>query len=213
MAQPVIITFPAASTTALAPVSSGNGTLSLLQGYPVYLPGIQRLIDFESVDDNSLMHFTITGVDIYGTSHTENVTGPDNEITTSVNEYHRIDSIVASAAYTNTSVGVGVTGKTQWIPLNTNCINFNTLIAADVGVGASLTYSVNQTFSPLQSYNQYGQFIANITPTSWAIDAVLTNKTVDSALGSTIPAVAYQGVITTSNATSLILTVLQQGVI
>lgn len=219
MARPIIVNFPAASSTYLYAVSVAGGAAGVIPlaiPYPVVFSNIARPITLTSTDNLSAVNFTITGFDQYGTAISEVLAGPNNNTVHSVNSYNIISSIVSSGAYTNFSAGTYSTGFIQWIPLNYQITPENFTI--QVVATATINYSMFQTLDRLGYYQSVGGTVKYVPPSSsnitqFAITAALTAATTSQIYTSVNPCNAIALTVNSSSgAGALTLTVIQSGV-
>lgn len=217
MAQPAILPFPTAATTAvcLAQTTAGagnlliNGTLANLnRNNPINVvtfPSYARTVSLTvAVADLSGVNITVTGTDIYGNAVTETRAGPNNNTVYTTALFHTVTSVSTDAAIgTAMSVGSGTTGTSTWYKLNYNNNVFNTTIAGEAT--ATISYTVNQTVDTVDD--------SAVTPVSFAVDASLTTATGNVLFTSTKPVVAYQVVVNSSSGNGAVnVVILQQGI-
>lgn len=157
MARSMIVNFPPGSNTVLYPTSVAGGAageIPLAIPYPVQFPSMLRQLTFTSTDDLSGVDFAIFGQDEFGNIIDEVVVGPNNTTVTSIKYYNIVTSILATAAYTNFSIGYGTTGYSTWLPLNTFATYpANTIQTTTFG---TINYSMVQTVDSLQFYHTAG---------------------------------------------------------
>ena len=134
------------STTGAGPLLI-NGTLS--DKRPQWIGTARfdyfmRPVTITAAGNMSAVTFTINGQDANLNTVTETIAGPNAGTVTSVNIYNRINSIVASAAVTNVSVGDGSTGTSRTIPMDVRVANFKASLAAMVT--GTINYTIQYTF-------------------------------------------------------------------
>lgn len=146
-----------AQTTAGAGAFVINGALldkqATMQGVArVVLPGIQRTVSITCAADISAVNFTITGTDLRGAAVTETLAGPDTTPTTveTTAQFATITSVtVDDAVGTNTTIGTGTTGETNWFTLDYLISPFN--VGLGVTVTGTIDYSLQYTFDDVQT--------------------------------------------------------------
>lgn len=133
------------------PGGSGNLTLDgvlVSGGVATFSNGSK--VSITSDADDSVNTFTVTGIDSRDISTSEVVTGPNTTTVLSTKYFKRVDSIaISGAAVGNITAGVNGETVTKWVPLNTGKIidiGFGVVLSS----GASLTYSIEHTFSDVQ---------------------------------------------------------------
>lgn len=139
------------STTGAGPLLI-NGTLS--DKRPQWIGTARfdyfmRPVTITAAGNMSAVTFTINGMDANLNPISETIAGPNAGTVTSVNIYNRINSIVASAAVTNVSVGDGSTGTSRTIPMDVRVANFKSSIAAMVT--GTINYTFQYTFDNILS--------------------------------------------------------------
>lgn len=196
MARNISLYFAPSNTTALLATTVAGGvattSITLSAPYPYVFPNLSRTITFTSTDNLSATNFTITGTDGFGNSISEIIAGPNNATVTSVNQYNTVTNIVASAAWTNFSIGYGSTGTFQWIKTNTQISPPSFTISGQV-LG-TINYSVNQTLDSIgqgvtigQTTLSYVQPKANaLVSTALATDGATAVVTVTCPLNNSL---------------------------
>ena len=134
-----------------SPVGAGDLTLDgvLVSGGVLTLSNAHR-ITITSTDTDTGNTFTITGKDERDIPTTEAITGPDDTTVVGIKYFKEITSIAISGASTG-AITIGVNGEsvTQWFSLNNGKI-INTGFGVILSTGATLTYSIEHTFSDIQ---------------------------------------------------------------
>lgn len=168
----------------------------------VVLPGIQRTVSITCAADISGVDFTIVGTDLRGNAVTETLAGPDTTPTTveTTAQYHTITSITVDGAVgTNTTVGTGTTGQTNWFTFDYYITPVAISLQADIS--GTINYTVRTTNDDVQ------------TDSSPAVTAVsgMSGATGDAAAALTAPWRAVQAVVNSSTDGTLDLFILQAG--
>lgn len=136
---------------------ANNATLTLngayVAGGVATLPSPHRVVITSAADDSAVT-FTLTGTDRYGASQTEAVTGSNASTAASVFDFKTVTSIVVTGNAGSITVGIDGRMSSAWIPLNTRAANRGVGFSCEPSSGASLTYSVEHTFWPIQESNQ-----------------------------------------------------------
>lgn len=147
MGKPVVITYPAASTTALAASQSPTSGVALVLG-SVTGTDIQRTITITSTSNLSGINFVITGQDTSGNTVTETLAGPNNATATSANQYLINTAkltIVPNGTNAGTlTVGTGNAGSTRWVGSNLHISPFNETVAVGQ-VSGTISATVQDT--------------------------------------------------------------------
>jgi hypothetical protein len=218
MARLITLSFPASNTQALLTTQAAGGgvgvIIPLATPYPYVFPQLARTITISSTDDLAAVNFTISGTNQFGVVTTEVLAGPNNNTVTSVHQYNTITSIVSSGAATNFSIGSGSTGIFQWTRLDTNNIDFQVTIAAEIT--GTINYSITQTVDLLDKYVTAGpsfSYVVNTTPISFPVTAGMTAATTNQIYGMTSPAIALQAIVNSSTGGTLTVNILQQGLV
>ena len=106
--------------------------------------GIQRTVTITSTDNQTGVDFTITGLDLYGNTVSEVLTGGDNTTVTSVEHYAVVTSITADDAVgTAITVGSGAGGTTRWFTPNREANP--TSISLYLVIGGTINVTVQDT--------------------------------------------------------------------
>jgi hypothetical protein len=151
--RPVVFSFPAAVTTAIATAQTlaGAGSLVIdgtlldlpatMQGVRrVILPGIERTVSLTSAGNLSAVNITITGKDLRGATVTETRAGPNANTVFTTALFHEIDSVSTNGALgTAMSVGTGDTGATNWLETDQHADPVNLTVALAITATASVT--------------------------------------------------------------------------
>lgn len=196
-----------AQTTAGAGAFVINGALldlpSTMQGVNrVVLAGIQRTVSITCAADISGVDFTIVGTNLRGEAVTETIAGPDTTPTTAETtaEYHTITSVtVSDAVGTNTTIGTGTTGQTNWMVLDDFISPFN--VGLGVTVTGTIDYDVQYTFDNVQ---------ATTSPVAFT-HPDLDGKTASADGNFAFPCRAVQMLVNSSTDGTAVFTVAQAG--
>lgn len=217
MSNPVVYTWPAADTTAIAALQTlgiagtvtldGSLSLQSIANNPngvayADFKDITRTISITSTNNLSAVSFTITGtLNSDSIPQSEVLLGPNNNTVFSVGTYDKIISITTNAGAPAFSVGSGTTGFTRFFLSNFQCAYPALSIQVD------LTGTINYSFcTTLQDASDASPAIA------FPIVA-MTNATTNQ-LGSYNNATRYSALrINSSTTGSLNVTFLQQGII
>lgn len=196
-----------AQTTAGAGAFVINGALldkqATMQGVArVVLPGIQRTVSITCAADISAVNFTITGTDLRGAAVTETLAGPDTTPTTAETtaQFATITSVtVDDAVGTNTTIGTGTTGVTNWFTFDYWITPYDVTLQADIS--GTINYTVRTTNDDVQ------------TDSSPAVTAVsgMSGAVADAAASLTVPWRAVQAIVNSSTDGTLDLFILQAG--
>lgn len=196
-----------AQTTAGAGAFVINGALldkqATMQGVArVVFPGIQRTVSITCAADISAVNFTITGTDLRGAAVTETLAGPDTTPTTveTTAQFATITSVtVDDAVGTNTTIGTGTTGVTNWFTFDYWISPFSVSLQADIS--GTIDYTVRTTNDDVQ------------TDSSPAVTAVsgMSGAVADAAASLTVPWRAVQAIVNSSTDGTLDLFILQAG--
>lgn len=221
MGRVVEFSFPAANTTAVAPLQTDAGSPFVFSLAPYdgtndstrYPPGVidfsnmARTISLTSLNNNSLVNFTFVGTDIFGNPLTETRSGPNANTVETTGRFKTLTSIIPSAAYSAVSAGTGSMASIAPIQLDP----YPAVIswAINVNVTGTITYSVVGTLSRL--HNPTGRTLALIVGDTFAINAALTSATTDQYYTSTQQVAALLISVDASSGGSLTGQVLQQG--
>lgn len=215
MPRPKSYSWPApdADSICLAQTAAGagafviNGALldlpSTMQGVNrVVLAGIQRTVSITCAADISTVDFTIVGTNLRGEAVTETIAGPDTTPTTveTTAEYHTITSVtVSDAVGTNTTLGTGTTGQTNWFTFDYWVTPYDVTLQADIS--GTINYTVRTTNDDVQ------------TDSSPAVTAVsgMSGATGDAAASLTVPWRGVQAIVNSSTDGTLSLFILQAG--
>ena len=168
----------------------------------VVLPGIQRTVSITCAADISGVDFTIVGTDLRGNAVTETLAGPDTTPTTveTTAQYHTITSITVDGAVgTNTTIGTGTTGQTNWFTLDYYITPFN--VGLGVVVANTINYTVQYTFDDVQT---------DTSPSVFA-HPDLGSKTATLDGNIAFPCLAVHLLVNSSTDGSLTFTVAQAG--
>lgn len=151
-----------------ASVKANDGTASFDIGYAVLTPA--RRIQITSAADISNRTFTVVGLDRYGHSITETITGPNNTTVTSVYVYSAIISITISGAAAGAlTVGWDDEQITPWIVLANHRGHYMWGFRVFFAAGGTVDYDVEVTTDP-QLLQRTGDY-------SDDTHAVLSNQT------------------------------------
>lgn len=226
-----VVTFAPSSTTAIAALQApvANTALRLnvspaptaavpYGGYVTSytIPNVSRLLTLTSGSNLSGIGFTFVGLDINQAAVTEVLAGPNNNTVPTANNYHTLLSVTPTTSNAGTvSVGTGATGSTQWITLDSNRNN-SQLAMIQAVVGGTITYSVSGTADRVQyavnTGAAGGSGIVTPTPTANPI-AAFTTKSATVVGQEDLPYSALKATITASTNGSLVLTILQPGLV
>ena len=155
-----------------------NGVLSNDEtGTPspsVTFDGVARNISITSTDDMHLVTFTVTGV-YNGHVLTEVVDGPNKATVESDEIFNQITSIVASAPATNTSVGTGTIGHTNWFAYDYN--RDQSVFAIQVSIAGTINYSFGATLEDVSEVADITDYTAlNLFDLTTTLTSQTTSK-------------------------------------
>lgn len=172
MARPQTVLWPATShaSIALLQTQAGPGLVNL-NGYYGNQPGgialisdvLSRSISITSANNLAAVNFTIVG-SFLGQPLTEVLAGPNNNDVFSVHLYDQINSITASAAAANFSVGIGQVGyaKPYTYDFHANNSNFSVQVGVTGAVNYTFSVSLVDTFT-VDNFNPIAGMIAAVT--------------------------------------------------
>ena len=216
MANPAVFTFPKLDTAAACALQTTAGAGSFLMNGTqldvpslsvgvkrVVLSGHSRVVSLTSTGNISGVNFTITGT-LNGAAQTETRVGPNNNTVETTKLFDTITAVtVDGAVATNTSVGIGSTGKTNWFKMDGYANPPNLSIQAIAT--ATINYTVNSTDDNVDT-----TATANINST--AVSAGLTGASTSQTAAVTAIHNAIQAVINSSSGNgALVLTLTQAG--
>jgi hypothetical protein len=189
-------------------ILNGSSPYAPAPSGPIVFNGFQRKITLTSTTatSNAGVTFVITGTQLGSpTIVTENlVGGAGNASVQSVNEYHSIISIVATVAdATAIEAGTGIGATYDWVIMDYYRPQMQYSIQGVVTNGGTISYTVNKTLDDPQG-----------PPSSITAFELLPDPIEANEFGSfTDPITGIQLVVTNSDAaTTLVFTILQQGV-
>ncbi len=197
-----VLTFPTASTTAiaLAQTTAGAGALQLTGTLrdltaltygvqQVVLPNIERTVSLTvSGADLSAANITIVGTSLLGSAVTETRAGPNNTTVFTTAKYHTITSVTTDAALgTAMSVGTGTTGNTTWVKADQYQDPVN--IAIGLAITATASWTVQYTYDDVETV---------ASPVTYS-PAGLTAQTTTIDGGISLPILALRGVLNSSS--------------
>ena len=155
----ITYTIAAAAATAvgLAQTKAGAGALlinGLLAVTGVATFSIARHVKIAAVADESLITFTVSGTDRYGSAMTEDVTGPTAGATASTTKnFKTVTGVSVSAALTgNVTIGTGDTLETAWIPIDHYGQSYD--CGVTVSEGGSMNYEFQTTMGDVFNTNE-----------------------------------------------------------
>lgn len=222
MAYPRTYTFASASTAYVCALqtTAGSGSLTLngtgVDATSTYLlnnprmtltgSGFERTISITSTGNISGVNFTITGKDIRGAAKTETRVGPNNNTVYTTAYFYEVDTItVDGAVATNTSVGIGTTGRSQWYIMDYNIAPTGIGIGITVS-GTDLTWTLAQTTYNVQTAEPAANSIINNA------DTTLVSQTTSRQGNYLFPFGACRCNISASNSGSLVFNIYQAGI-
>lgn len=205
--RPIVFSYPTETanevcatqtTTATDQALILNGTLANRTQYLQYgavpravFPGIQRTVQISSTGNISTSTFTITGRDIRGVAFTTTLAGPTGTVipTHTTQEFNQVTAIsVGTLASVSFTVGVGATGSSNPVEMNTFGNPFNAAITVVTGTSQPITIQDTQ-----DNAND-----TSVTPT-WFNHATLVTVTVNQESNYAFP-VRYIRAIFTATA-------------
>jgi hypothetical protein len=224
MSNLIVVTFPASSTTAIAPLQTlaAAGNLALNSalintgvGSPnISFPNIERTISLTSANNLSAINFTVNGFDYNGVAATQTIAGPNANTVYTTTQFNTVTSISAPAAVAAVSAGTGTAASSPWIVLDGLRGFFQASLQCVVT--GTVTYDVDQTLDAPETYAiNTSNGATNIinTPTPFNVDASLTAATTNQFFYLTSPVTALKVSTELGSTGSLTFTILQQGVI
>lgn len=169
--------------------------------------GFERTISLTSAGNISGVNFTITGTNIRGETISETHAGPNANTVFTTAFFYSITSITTDAAVgTNTSIGIGTTGRSQWYRINYQL----TPVAIGLGITVSntdLTWTIVQTTYNVELAEPAANSIINNADTN------LVSQTTSRQGNYVVPFGACRCNITASTAGSLVFDIYQAGIV
>lgn len=231
MPSPNVITWPAASTTAVAASQNTagagnlilNGTLSQNPANPAGL-SLQPSVSFGSVSrtvsytsSNNLSGVSITTTGTYqGAAQTDVLAaGPNNNTVYTTHLFDTVTSIHVSGAVTAMSAGSGTTGNTIWVPFDYYRVPCH--FSAQVVVGGTINYTFQTTMDDVTTIATPTVQAGLVIPNPGNADAYQTvmSSATSSAFGYFSYPVRYWNVIVNSSTVAsgtLTVSAIQQGI-
>jgi len=221
MAVPVTYSFIAASTAyvcALQTLGAAGAMVINGSGWDGYdnprrirlttgSPGFERTISLTSTGNISAVNFTIVGTDIRGAAKTEVIAGPNNNTVYTTGFFYSVTSVTASGAVgTNTSIGIGTTGRSQWTKVDYQL----TPTAIGLGITVSntdLTWTVVQTTQNVETAEPDANSIINNADTN------LVSQTTSRQGNYVVPFGAFRLNIASSTVGTVKFNVYQAGIV
>lgn len=213
MSRPAIFNWTAADAAAVSALQTTagagsfllNGTYNSLNINPtVKFPNFQRVVSLTSAANISGVQFTITGK-LLGQVVTETRAGPNANTVATTQIYDEITSVtVDGAVATNTSVGTGQTGYTNWFSHDFERTVANVGIACVIT--GTITYSYDVTLDNVMD--------SSVTVTEFTPIATLSAAT-GNILGNLTTPVRFSrvNVSASTGAATLVETIIQQGLV
>lgn len=170
-------------------------------------PGYERTISLTSAGNISGVNFTITGTDIRGAAKTEVIAGPNANTVFTTGFFYSITSVAANGAVaTNTSIGIGTTGRSQWTKVDCQ------LTPVSIGLGMTvsntdLTWTLVQTTQNVETAEPAANSIINSS------DANLVAQTTSRQGNYVIPFGAFRMNVTASTVGTVVFNVYQAGIV
>ena len=180
MAVPVTYSFIAANTNYICLNQTTAGAASFVingagwDGYEnprrvrlsLTSPGFERTISLTSAGNISAVNFTITGTDIRGAAQTETIAGPNANTVYTTKFFYSVTSVTVNGAVgTNTSVGIGTTGRSQWYKVNYQIAPVNIGLGVTVS-NTDLTWTIVQTTQDVEAGEPDANSIINNADTN-----------------------------------------------
>jgi VCBS repeat-containing protein len=162
----------------------------------------QRKVGMFSAGNISTVVFTIYGTDQVGNTISDTITGINNTTVSTTLDFLTVTRIAASAAVgSDVIAGTTGVGASQPIPLDMYLDPFNVSLFCDVT--GTVNYTAQFTFDDV---------FASAGPYTWANHPDLTAATADGD-GTYISPVTATRLVTNSGTGSIVMTVLQAGVL
>lgn len=155
----ITYTIAAAAATAVGLTQTKAGAGALLINGLLAVTGvatfpIARHVKIAAAADESLITFTVSGTDRYGSAITEDVTGPTAGATASTTKnFKTVTGVSVSAALTgNVTIGTGNSLETPWIPVE---LNGSIDAGYTVSSGGSMTKALQTTMGDVFNTNEH----------------------------------------------------------
>lgn len=179
---------------ALTANSAGDGLAHLI------------IILGNAATDHSGKTFTITGTDADGKAQTEDLAGPNGNVTITSTKYFKTVTAVTVSATTGADtfdIGWNVGAVSKTIPLNWRATQFN--VALSVDISGTINFDVEQTEKEI-----YGSTVPSAL--TWTNHATIVNKTADIVSNLTSPSRAVRlSINSVTNGATIALSVIQSG--
>lgn len=155
-----------------------NGTLSNIDtgaaNPSVTFDRIARNVSITSTDDMHLVNFTITGL-YNGNVVVDVVSGPNNSTVESDEIFNSITSVEIDDDVTNTSVGTGTIGHTNWFEYDYNRVQSG--FAVQVSVVGTINYSFGATLESVSEVEDITEYNAlNLFDLTGSLSSQTTDK-------------------------------------
>ena len=199
---------------ALTPIANDvdyiSTTETLTTPWALQLDGILSFatpqhITITTTSDETAATFTVVGTDFQDQVLTEGITGPNNSVVVSLNNYKTITSITSTHNATGVTAGVNGTCESRWYVLNYRGWDFNVGIGVGISSGGGMTYAVEHTFD-----NVFASTFTQSGAVAYDHDT-LTGKTVNAHSTYTSPPTAMRLKITAYTSGTGTMNVVQNG--
>lgn len=190
---------PAAGGTQLLTINgilASNGVATL---------DVARKVIITSGGNDSSRTFVVTGTNALGVTISENITGANIGVATSILDYKTVSSVSINGNSAGTvKVGTNTSAATPFLLLDLTRTNFQVSMAVELSSGASLNYTVQHTFTADPNRSQSPVVFDND-------DSALVSATANKAGNYIVPVVGVRVKLNTFTSGTLTLKVIQAG--
>ncbi len=166
----------------------------------------QRAVTLNCSSDVSTVTFTVYGIDTYGRTVSEALSGPNASVVTTTQQFWSVTRVAADAAVaSNTRVGIGDNGSSRPWKVNVNIAPVN--IEADLAVTATATTFVQSSSTDIEKLVCAGN---NPSAVTWFNNSTLSGVTASTQGNFTTPVSWVRATVSGANGTGVVQMILTQ---